>query len=127
MAKRSDTKMENSVNWREEIAWIAGPFDYRNSRESWLQRAAKRSGVTFRTMKALFYGQRENPGYEIGNKIREAAKGARAEALALANQFETIAGGLHAKDADFHSADIAALIGAARAIRGLDSSGDRGT
>lgn len=126
MVKKSDTKMEKTVNWRDEIAWIAGPFGYQESRESWLARAARRAGVTFRTIKALFYGQRVNPGFAIGSKIRDAAEDARREARALASQFETIAGGLNAKDPDFHSDDIAALISAARALRGLDSARDTG-
>lgn len=124
MLESKGTKMEKSVNWREEIAWIAGPFGYQDSRESWLQKAAQRAGVTFRTAKSLFYGDKTNPKHDVGERIRKAAEDARVEARALASQFETIAGGLHAKDQDFYGEDIAALISAARTLRGLDSSRD---
>jgi hypothetical protein len=51
--------------------------------------------------------------------VLEAATKARAEAARLATQFENVAGALNAKDQDFYSSDVLALINAARALRGL--------
>jgi hypothetical protein len=126
VVKKQDKEMESSVNWQEEIAIIAGPYGYRDSRESWLSRVATRTGVTFRTIKSLFYGHHANPSYETAIKIKEAADAARREALLLAQQFERTAGALHAKDQDFYSADIVALVDAARALRGLRVPGKEG-
>lgn len=119
MVEKSDNKMEKSVNWREEIAVIAGPFGYQESRESWLAKAADKAKVTFRTVKSLFYGHHENPSYETASKIKKAADDARREALALAQQYAQMAGALYAKDQDFYCDDIHALVDAARALRGL--------
>lgn len=122
MVESSDSKMEKSVNWREEIAWIAGPFGYQDSRESWLQKAADKAGITFRMAKTLFYGQRDNPKHDVGERVRRAAAAAREEARALASQFEQIAGNNNEKNTHLSSEDIAALVSAARALRGLDCS-----
>jgi hypothetical protein len=117
--ENSDKEMEKSVNWREEIATIAGPFGWRDSRESWLGKAADATKVTLRTIKALFNGEHCNPSYETATKIKKAADEARRGALLLAQQFEHAAGALHAKDQDFYCNDITALVSAARALRGL--------
>lgn len=117
--KKSDKEMEKSVNWREEIATIAGPFGYRESRESWLAKAADKAKVTLRTIKALFYEQHDNPSHETATRIKRAADDARNQALLLAQQYEHAAGALHAKDADFFVHDITALVDAARALRGM--------
>ncbi len=122
VVKKSDKEMEKSVNWREEIAIIAGPFGYQDSRESWLGKVAQATGVTFRTIKSLFYGHHDNPSYETAAKIKKAADEARREALLLAQQFERTAGALHAKDQDFFVDDIHAHVDAARALRGFGLS-----
>ncbi len=119
MVKKQDSEMEKSVNWQEEIAIIAGPYGYRDSRESWLGRVAARTNVTFRTIKSLFYGHQDNPSYETAIKIKNAADQARREALLLAEQYQQSAGALYAKDADFYLDDIHALVDAARALRGM--------
>jgi hypothetical protein len=119
VVKKSDNEMEKSVNWREEIAIIAGPFGYQESRESWLAKAADKAKVTFRTVKSLFYGHHDNPSYETASKIKKAADEARREALYLAEQYQQTAGALYAKDQDFYRDDITALVDAARALRGL--------
>jgi hypothetical protein len=50
----------------------------------------------------------------------------KQESGRLASQFESIASAMAVADEDFHSHDIAALLVAARALRGLDSSGADG-
>lgn len=61
---------------------------------------------------------------EFGEKVRCAAAKARSEAQALAAKYEAIAGALNAKDPDFYSDDITAVIDAARALRGVGRAGD---
>jgi hypothetical protein len=106
---------------RELIAAVAGPADAFDNRKSWLDRAAEEAGVTYRQVKTLFYGERERPNPKVVAKLKEAA--GRYEARNLAHQFEGLAQSLNVRDADFHSADVAALLSAARALRGLDRSG----
>ena len=110
--------MAEAINWQTEIALIAGP--YNGNRKSWLGRAAYRAKISYRQVKALYYGETADPKHSVASSVLKAAEAARREASQLASQFETIAGGLNARDPDFHSEDIAALISAARAIRDLD-------
>lgn len=105
---------------RKEIAIVAGPREWGDTRESWLARVPRRvSTVTFRTVKALWYGEITDPMHWAARDIRRAAQTieGRREASALAAQYETIIGGLNARDPDFHSADIAALVSAIRSVR----------
>ncbi len=122
MAEKSDgnRKMPKVLSWQDDIATIAGPMRSGDTRESWLARAARKAGITFRQCKALYYGETTDPKYSVGVGIDKAASEARAEALRLAAQFESLAGSLNARDQDFHSEDIAALVNAARSLRGVD-------
>ena len=108
-------------NMRELIAAVAGPVMIQDNRKSWLSRAARNSGLTFRTIKALFYGEITDPYHPAVTRLKETAiDTGRKEARSLATQFETIAGAMNAADPDFYSSDVAALVGAARALRNLD-------
>lgn len=108
---------------RKEIAIVAGPKDWGDTRESWLARVPRKvTTVSFRTVKALWYGEIDDPEHWAARDIRRAAElvQGRKEATDLALQYQKIAGGLLAKDPDFHSEDAAALIHAARILSGLD-------
>lgn len=106
---------------RKEIAFLAGPRDWGVTRESWLDRVTEKvPTVTFRTVKALWYGEITDPDHWAARDIRRAAdmQRARQEAAALAGQFETIARGLGNIDPNFHQPDVAALLGLVRKLRG---------
>lgn len=108
---------------RKEIAIVAGPRGWGDTRESWLARVPRKvPTVSFRTVKALFYGEIDDPCHWAARDIRRAADliEARREAAAIADQFETRIGGLNAIDPDFHSPEIAALLRALRQLRGED-------
>lgn len=109
---------------RELVAAAAGPILPTDNRESWLRRAARNANASYRQTKALFYGEIDDPHHRTVTKFREAA--GRSEARNLAAQFESLANALRLRDEDFHSADIAALLNAARALSGLDSAGIEG-
>lgn len=111
-----------TLNWQEYIGEVAGPMQSGDTRESWLARAARRSRLSYRQIKALYYGQTKDPKTSVALSILSAADKARTEASALATRFESLAGGLNAKDADFYSSDVLALIDAARALRRVDRS-----
>lgn len=106
---------------RELVAAVAGPKTEFDNRDSWLSRAARRAGISYRQARAVLYGEISDPDHKAVRKLKEAA--GRHEAGQLANKFESLAGALNIRDADFHGADVAALLHAARALRGLDRAG----
>ncbi len=117
-------KMEK-YSVRDEIALVAGSKEWGDNRKSWLARVSHRvPTVPYRTVKALFYGEITDPNHWAARDIRSAAQliKARQEASALAVQFQSIAGGLNVRDADFHSEDIAALLSLARRVRSKSSA-----
>lgn len=125
MSESSDGKrMTGAINWKAEVTWACGPLAPGDTRESWLARGARRSRVTFRQIKSLFYEETTDPKFSVAESVRSAAAQARREAAELATRFESIAGGLNATDPDFHREDVAALIQSARTLRGLDRAGD---
>lgn len=110
---------------RKEIAIVAGPKEWGDTRESWLARVPRKvKTVSFRTVKALFYGEIDDPEHWAARDIRRAAEiiEARKEASALADQYQKIAGGMRAQDQDFYSADIDRLERIARVLGALDRS-----
>jgi len=124
-------------NVRREIAIVAGPRDWGDNRESWLGKVprqvrkalkAERETLTFRTVKALWYGEIDDPDHWAARDIRRAAEiiEARREASALADQYQNIIGGLRAADENFYSADIDRLERIARVLGALDSSRTEG-
>jgi hypothetical protein len=110
--------MPSAINWQGEIGVIAGPYD--GNRKGWLSRAARRSGTTFRQIKALWYGETDDPKISVAFDVLRAAEKARKEARELATQFENLAGAMNAANQNLNSEDVLTLIDAARRLRGLD-------
>lgn len=122
-----------SKNVREEIAIVAGPKNWGDTRESWLSKvpgrvrkalSIERETITFRTVKALWYGEIDDPDHWAARDIRRAAEliQARKETAALAVQFQTIAGGMFATDQDFYRQEIDRLERIARLLGAVDRS-----
>lgn len=116
---------------RERIAIVAGPRDWNTTRESWLGSVPRRvrsltgAHVSFRTVRSLWYGRIKNPDtHWAAREIKRAVVviEARKEAAALADQYQSIIGGLRASDKDFYSTEIARLERIARILGGQDSS-----
>lgn len=109
---------------RREIAIVAGPKDWGDTRESWLARVPRKvTTVSFRTVKALWYGEIDDPDHWAARDIRREAQliEARNEASALAVQYQTIAGGMRAlQDQNLYSAEIDRLERLARVLGALD-------
>jgi len=132
MSESSDEKivMNRTVDWQSEITAIAGAYNPTDTRESWLSRAARRSGATFWHVKALYYDELKDPKYSVAYKILSAANRARIEkAQRDADQatalYRNFAQRLAAIDPDFHRDQIDILLGAARIIGGGDRPGDK--
>lgn len=116
MPEKLDGKM--NIDWTLEIETIAGP--YSGNRKSWLARAARKSGATFRQIKALYYRETIDPRTTVAHGVLSAAEKARREAREMARQFESLAGAMNASDPDFYCEDVLTLLDAARKIRGVD-------
>jgi hypothetical protein len=121
-------KKAAEMSVREAIGVIAGPRGWGDTRESWLASAARKTkSISFRTMRSLWTGEisEENkPDHWAIREIKRQAAiyKAREEAKNVAAQYESIAERLVSTDPDFYSADVAALVHAARILRGLDSA-----
>src|SRR5258706_4890897 len=96
-----------SASVRELVAVVAGPRSWSDTRESWLNRAARRAGISFRQTKALFYGEITDATHRSARLMRDAA----------ADHYEQIARSLAEHDADFHRQDIPAYLDLAGALR----------
>lgn len=110
---------------RKEIAILAGPREWDETRASWLDKVCERvPTITHRTVKALWYGEIKDPDHWAARDIRRAVEvmEAQREAAALARQLETIISGLNVSDPDFHKPSTAALVSALRTLRGQDRS-----
>ncbi len=111
----------SKMSTRDAISVLAGP--YYGNRDRWLAEAAKKvAGVSFRTVRSLWHGEIDDPEHLAAQAVRRRAEIVKVQnaAAELAATFETLAGGLKSRDQDFHGNDIAALIDAARVLRGLD-------
>ena len=108
----------NAINWHRQVELIAGPYE--GNRKSWLSRAARKSGATYRQVKSLYYGECTDPKTSVALGVLSAAEKARNEASELASRFDSLAGAMNASDSDFYGEDVVALIHAARRLRGLD-------
>ena len=118
-------KSSGAKSVRKEIAIVAGPREWGDTRESWLARVPRKvKTVTFRTVKALWYREIDDASHWAARDIRRAAEiiEAKREAENLAQQYETIIGGLRVRDENFHSPEIIALLSAVRALRNVAGS-----
>lgn len=114
--------MSENLSVRALIEAVAGPRQWSDTRQSWLSRAARRSGLTYRTIRGVFYGEITNESHPAIQLLRHTA--GDTGPAAHARRLETIANGLAATDPDYFGPDIAALVSAIRALRGLDLSRD---
>ena len=110
---------------RKEIAILAGPREWDQTRASWLDQVCEQvPTVSYRTLKALWYGEIKDPDHWAARDIRRAVeiRQAQREAASLASQLESIISGLNVSDPDFHKPSTAALVSALRSLRGQDRS-----
>jgi hypothetical protein len=99
------------VGMRELIASVAGERRWSDTRESWLARAVRKAGISYRQCKALWYAEIKDEHHRSARLMRDAAE-----------KYEAIASALNQSDPAFHSEDIAALIDLARKMRDLGST-----
>lgn len=115
-------KFSRSRKVRDLIEAVAGPRMVNDTRETWLRRAARMAGTSYRQAKALFYSEISDPYHPTVTKFKEAA--GKHEAIQLAEHYERVAVALDRRDSDFHCNDIAGLLTQALALRNLVGPGD---
>lgn len=128
MPEKKAEEMEQAISWPDEIGTIAGPFG--GNRKSWLARAARVAGVTYRQIKALYYGEHGDPRHSVGMKLLAAAQDARVQrarcdARNVAEFFSRHAQALADVDPNLNRKRIDEFVAAARAIGSGHSAGNR--
>jgi hypothetical protein len=88
---------------REFIATVAGPRSWSDTRESWLARAARRAGISYRQCKSLWYAEISDRNHKSARLMRDAAE-----------KYEAIAAQL---PGSLCSNEIASLLDLARTLR----------
>lgn len=82
MERKESTVMESSsgVGQLSDIATemhlsivdLAGERAWSDTRESWLARAARRAGISYRAAKSLFYKEQADPKFSVVYRVRQA-------------------------------------------------------
>jgi hypothetical protein len=82
----------SSVSLRSEcqayIALLAGPRENRDSRESWIAKAARPPALSLRKIKSLYYGEITDPDHPAVVALKDAAD--RYELESLASQIDEL-------------------------------------
>lgn len=113
-------KSSGVSSMREAIAIVAGPKEWSDTRESWLARVPRRvRTVTFRTVKALWYGEITDPEHKAARAIQRAADAIleQRERESAATALETVAAGMVVRDPDFYSEEMRQYLNAAHLLR----------
>lgn len=116
-------KREKS-SMRELVFAVGGIERPGENRKSWLARVARAAGISPRSAAAAFYGELRGEMHRAGVEAKLKAAAGKQEAKDLATRFENLATALDRGNADVDSDTIAALVSAARLLRGLDRSRD---
>ena len=106
---------------RELVTAVAGPRGEWGGRDRWFEKAARLAGLSYRQVRAVYYGEITDPENISVVKLKEAA--GKYESERLAEQFDRLVMALQHRDEDFHREDINSLLVAARTLRGLDRTG----
>jgi hypothetical protein len=125
------TVSQVAIEMRSAIIELAGERAVFDSRARWLERAARKAGISPRMAKALFYCEVSDPKSSVVEQIRAAQAKTRKDAELLHTAGQTLADfnarlqrleeALRVADADFHSDQIDAL---RRVARDPDSAMD---
>lgn len=111
----------SKMSVREAMITLAGGPPAYGAQARWLSNVATKVGASYRTARSLWLNEIKNPDHWAAREVRRQAEleKARREASALASTFENIAGGTNA-NTNLSSSDVAALVHAARILRGMD-------
>lgn len=116
------------MSTRELMIALSGRPPAHGERLRWLRSLAARLGISPRMARSMWNDEIRRSDHWVIEKVRREAQvqEARKEAAALAQQYQSIAGGMRAQDENFYRAEIDRLERLARIIGGLDRAGDCG-
>lgn len=117
-------KASTERKMRDLVYAVGGEVRSGENRKGWLARVARAAGISPRSASAAYYNELRGDVHRAGVEAKLKAAAGKQEANSLATQFESLANAMVLGDQDFHSTDIAALLDAARALRGLDRTGN---
>jgi hypothetical protein len=114
---------------RTEIALIAGPRAWGDTKLSWLARVPRevkkllgteKETISFRTVKSLWYGAIDDQEHHAVRDVRRAAEivKARNDAQTLAAKYKTLVGAMNATNPGIYGEEIARLERVARLLCG---------
>ena len=94
-----------SMSVRQAMIAVVGRPPLHGEQPRWLQEAAKKIGVSYRTARALWNNEIEKEDHLAVKRLKERAtiEAARREAQELASQYARMSGGMRATDQDFFS------------------------
>lgn len=103
---------------RRGIVLLAGERNWHETRQRWLERAAKAAGITYRAARSLFYAEPHAPRPSVIARVRRAVETREAKARdELLSQLSVLEERLRTIDPDFHRDTIAALGNALSELR----------
>jgi hypothetical protein len=108
LEKRSEGSMQ------ELVAAVAGPREWGDTRQSWIARAARRAGISFRQAKSIFYGEITDPEHKAVRRLRDfitasEEKAVRDERNEFRARLARLEAALLSTDPDFHRETLAVL------------------
>lgn len=117
----------NQMCVREAMITLAGKPGY-GEQPRWLEKVANAANISTRAARDLWQGDISDHNHRAAIAVRKAVelKQYRAEAKALALQYQTIIGGMRATDAPFFSEEITRLERIVRELGDVDSPGTAG-
>lgn len=108
---------------RDGIVALAGERNWKETRARWLERAARAAGISYRTARAIFYGEIRDPRGSVVERVR-CALGEKAREAKPRDEFDLFKERLSALEArllsidpEFYREGINALRNATREIR----------
>ena len=101
---------ELAIEMRNAVIALAGERSWHETRQRWLERAARRAGISYRSARALFYCEPHQPRASVLHSVRaavgrlkeEEAKNRDAELAEIRKTFEATAARLSRIDAEFY-------------------------
>jgi hypothetical protein len=117
-----------AVEMRDAIIALAGERSWSETRERWLERAALKAGVSYRTAKSIFYRELRDPKISVVALVRHAVErksaikeeSARGDFTRLDERLRALERRLAAIDPDFNGGVPCALCAAPNGARGKD-------
>lgn len=108
---------EIAIEMRKAIISLAGERGWNETRERWLERAATKAGVSYRTAKSIFYSELRDPRTSVVTLVRHAIErksasqeiSARDDLAALEIRMRALEARLNAMDQDGAGAPFDAI------------------